>query len=42
MEHLYSKNQGKALDPRGVFIIQSEKRLIVWVGGEVQGANEKL
>lgn len=42
MEHLYSKSQGKVLDPRGVFVIQSEKRLVIWVGNEIQGANEKL
>jgi hypothetical protein len=42
MEHLYSKNQEKALDPRGIFVIQSEKRLVIWIGNEIQGDNEKL
>lgn len=42
MEHLYNKSQEKVLDPRGVYIIQSEKRLIIWIGNEIQGSNEKL
>ena len=42
MEHLYIKSEGKTLDPRGVFIIQTEKKIILWIGNELQGANEKM
>ena len=42
MEPLYGKNNTKTLDPRGIYVIQSEKRLVVWVGDEIQGDNEKL
>lgn len=42
MEHLYIKSEGKSLDQRGMFIIQTEKKIIIWIGNELQGNNEKM
>jgi len=42
MEHLYGKGEEKVLDPRGIFVIHTEKKMWIWIGSEIQGANEKL
>ena len=36
---MYEKSGGKVLDPRGVFIIQNQNKLILWIGNEIQGNN---
>lgn len=42
MEHLYIKSEGKALDPRSIFVIQTINKVIVWTGNELKGNNGKL
>lgn len=42
MNRLYSKTEENGLDPRGVYIIQSENRLVIWIGSKIQGENETL
>lgn len=45
MENLYlsgssgSARQGKVLDPRGMFLVQTVDKVYLWVGSEVASAN---
>lgn len=39
MENLYIENNDKVLDPRGMFIIQSQKELFIWIGSEIPKEN---
>ena len=43
MEHLYEKSHNtKVLDPRGVFLIQTQEKIIIWEGKEVFENNKNL
>jgi len=39
LETFYDQKNNKGLDPRGVFIIQTQEQLILWIGNEVLEAN---
>lgn len=39
MENLYIENNDKVLDPRGIFVIQSQKELFIWIGSEIPKEN---
>ena len=39
MENLYQGKNTKALDPRGMFIIQAKEDVVVWVGANIPTAN---
>ena len=42
MEHMYLKNSTKALDPRGVFLIQTETQMFLWIGDNLAGDNRSM
>lgn len=41
MENLYHGVNQKAFDPRGIFIIQSEHKIWIWIGSQLSETNRQ-